>query len=144
LKALIYIILLLISAPLYAAPFYTYVDSFCGTSPRVNFNDGSLPAECIRNGVIWDVTTAIYWHRAQGQAIHYAHKSGLKPGIAIVIETLTECKDYLRLVDDIEYSRVILNRTKYGLIGDMVQIDSVQWGIVMCTTTIAGGVKHGL
>lgn len=43
-------------------------------------------ADCIKDGIAWEVEWADKWSQAPGQSFYYARRTGLKPGIVLIVK----------------------------------------------------------
>jgi len=90
-KSIATLVLLVLSFSVQAArlhPESYYQDLFCGENP-VTLKDGTR-ADCIKDGVVWELDFWDKWYEGVGQALHYSRVTGKPPGVVILLDTVDE------------------------------------------------------
>ncbi len=101
---IVYLILSAASAFGAVHPERWYQERFCasvGGRMEVILSDQTRP-DCLTPDRAWEVDFAKKWTESIGQALHYAQKTGRRPGIVLIIET----------IGDIRYIETLTNTIK--------------------------------
>jgi len=111
----ILIAMLLISSTVHAENERYYQDKFCaGIGVTEKVLDDRTRVDCLTFGMAIEVDWAYHWQESGFQAIHYALKTGKRPGIALIMKSEADCKYLHRLNNVLENVTPIISLWEIG------------------------------